>query len=211
MSSSPKIRILIADDHYIVRIGLIALVSTEPDMKIVAEAENGIEAVELCATHKPDLVLIDSRMPFQDGIEATIDIRKKFPSIKILMLTAHDGDADIRRALEAGANGYVLKRSTGEELIPALRAVSAGERWVPAEVARKLASRKSFEQLTRREVEVLGEMSKGLPNKLIADSLGISEHTVKDHVKNVLGKLQVGDRTEAVTAGLERGIIRLPS
>ena len=209
MTPPRKVRILIADDHYVVRIGLVALVNTEADMEVVAEAENGAQAIALFAKHQPDLLLIDSRMPVMDGIEATIDIRKDCPEARILMLTAHDGDADIRRALEAGVNGYVLKRSTGEELIPALRAVAAGKRWVPTEVAGRLASRKSFERLTPREIEVLGEMAKGLANKLIADSLNITEYTVKDHVKNILAKLRVADRTEAVTVALRRGIIRL--
>lgn len=209
MKSSRKIRILIADDHYIVRTGLVALINTESDMEIVAEAADGAQAVELFAKHSPDLTLMDSRMPVKDGIEATVEIRERFPDARILMLTAYDGDADIRRALDAGVRGYLLKSSTGDRLIPALRAVAAGERWVPKEVAGQLASRKSFEQLTHREIEVLNELAKGLANKQIADSLQITEHTVKDHVKNILAKLRVADRTEAVTVALQRGIIHL--
>ena len=209
MNPSGKIRILIADDHYVVRMGLTALVNTESDMEVVAEAQDGAQAVELFAEYRPDLALMDSRMPVKDGIEATLEIRKHFPDARILMLTAYDGDADIRRALEAGVSGYVLKRSTGDKLIPALRAVAAGERWIPKEVATQLASRKSFETLTRRESQVLEEMAKGLANKQIAESLHITEHTVKDHVKNILAKLRVADRTEAVTAALQRGIIHL--
>jgi len=204
-----KITILIADDHYIVRMGLVALVHTEGDMKVVAEAADGAQAVELYARFQPDLALMDTRMPVKDGIEATAEIRKQFPAARILMLTAFDGDADIRRALDAGVQGYVLKNSTGDKLIPALRAVAAGERWLPAEVSAQLASRKSFEQLTPRELEVLGELAKGLANKQIADALRISEYTVKDHVKNVLAKLRVADRTEAVAVALQRGIIHL--
>ena len=138
-----------------------------------------------------------------------MEIRKRFPDASILMLTAFDGDADIRRALDAGVKGYVLKSSTGEELIPALRAVFAGERWVPAEVATRLAALKSFEELTPREVEVLQHLAKGLANKQIAEALHITEYTVKDHLKNILAKLRVADRTEAVTVALRRGIIHL--
>ena len=167
MKKDRKIRILVADDHYIVRMGLVALVNTEPDMEVVAEAADGAQAIELFAKFRPDLALLDARMPVKDGIEATVEIRKRFPDAAILMLTAFDGDADIRRALDAGVQGYVLKSSTGDNLIPALRAVAAGERWVPKEVADRLASRNSFEQLTAREMQVLINWPKGWPtNKL---------------------------------------------
>lgn len=202
-------RILVADDHYIVRMGLVALVHTEDDMEVVAEAADGAQAIELYTKFQPDLALMDTRMPVKDGIEATVEIRKRFPTARILMLTAFDGDADIRRALDAGVQGYVLKNSTGDKLIPALRAVAGGERWLPADVNAQLASRKSFEQLTPRELEVLHELAKGLANKQIADVLHITEYTVKDHVKNVLAKLRVADRTEAVAVALQRGIIHL--
>lgn len=209
MRSKPKIRILIADDHFVVRMGLVALVNTEDDMEVVAEAEDGGRAVELFAELRPDLVLIDSRMPGKDGVAATLEIRARFPDARILMLTAYDGDADIRRALEAGVNGYVLKRSTGDNLIPALRAVASGGRWLSKAAAGQLESRKSYELLTPREIQVLEEIAKGLANKQIGDALLITEYTVKDHVKNILGKLRVGDRTEAVTVALKRGIIHL--
>jgi len=209
MKKDRKIRILVADDHYIVRMGLVALVNTEPDMEVVAEAADGAQAIELFAKYSPDLALIDARMPVKTGFEATVEIRKRFPNASILMLTAFDGDADIRKALEAGVQGYVLKSSTGDKLIPALRAVAAGERWVPKEVADRLASRNSFEQLTAREMQVLNELAKGLANKQIADVLNITEYTVKDHLKNILAKLRVADRTEAVTTALQRGIIHL--
>jgi len=209
MRKDGKIRILIADDHYIVRMGLVALVNTEPDMEVVAEAADGAQALELFAKHTPDLALLDLRMPVKSGIEATIEIRNRFSDACILMLTAFDGDEDIHKALQAGAQGYVLKSSSGEKLLPALRAVAAGQRWVPKDVANRLASRNSFEQLTPREVQVLNELAKGLANKEIADVLNISEYTAKDHLKSILGKLHVADRTEAVTAGLHRGIIHL--
>jgi DNA-binding NarL/FixJ family response regulator len=207
--SEKSIRILIADDHYVVRMGLAALVETEPDLQVVGEAADGMQVVELFKKLHPDLVLMDLRMPRTDGVTATRQIREQFPQARILMLTTYDGDDDIHRALSAGASGYLLKNSTRESLIPALRAVAAGQRWIPQEVASRLAARKMFEDLTPREVDVLQQLAKGLANKEIADVLSISEHTVKGHLKSILGKLHVADRTEAVTAALQRGIIHL--
>jgi len=209
MKNDAKIRILVADDHSLIRMGLISLVNTEPDITVVAEAADGQQAVDLFAKHNPDLVLMDLRMPVKNGIEATIEIRKKSPAARVLMLTTFDGDEDIHQALQAGAQGYVLKGSTGENLIPALRALVAGQRWIPAEVAKRLAARRGYEELTPREVEVLQQLAKGLANKEIADVLNISENTTKGHLKNIIGKLRVADRTEAVTAALQRGIIHL--
>lgn len=209
MKKPGKIRILIADDHYIVRMGLTALVSTEADMEVVADAADGNQALELFARHQPDLLLLDLRMPGKGGIETIVEIRDRFPEARILVLSAFDGDEDIYRALHAGAQGYVLKNSTGDKLVPALRTVASGENWIPKEVASQLESRKMLEQLTSREVEVLSELAKGMANKEIADKLNISEHTVKDHLKNILGKLRAADRTEAVTTAIQRGIIYL--
>jgi DNA-binding NarL/FixJ family response regulator len=209
MKEEQKVRVLVADDHFIVRIGLIALVNTEPDMQVVGEAADGSQAVEMFLRLGPDLVLMDLRMPVKDGIEATKEIRGKEPNARVLMLTTFDGDTDIHRAMQAGAQGYVLKNSTGDKLIPALRAVAAGEKWIPKEIATRLASRKLFEELTPRELQVLQQMAKGLANKEIGDVLNITGHTVKDHLKNILGKLRVADRTEAVTVALQRGIIQL--
>ena len=209
MKDERKIRILVADDHFVVRMGLLGVVNTEPDMEVVGEAADGIQAVELYRKLNPDLVLMDLRMPVKDGIAATTEIKSKHPNARVLMLTTYDGDTDIHRAMQAGAQGYVLKNSTGDKLIPALRAVAAGEKWIPKEIAIRLASRKLFEELTPRELEVLQQMARGLANKEIGDVLGISEHTVKDHLKNILGKLRVADRTEAVTVALQRGIIQL--
>jgi DNA-binding NarL/FixJ family response regulator len=210
MNNNGKIRILIADDHYIVRIGLTALVNTDPNMEVVAEAADGAQAVELFAKHNPNVALMDLRMPVKSGIQATIEIRSKFPKACILMLTAFDGDEDIYKALQAGAQGYVLKSSSGEKLLlPAVRAVAAGQRWIPQDVANRLAARNLFEQLTPREVRVLNELAKGLANKEIASVLNITENTAKDHLKSILGKLRVNDRTEAVTAAIQRGIIHL--
>ncbi len=209
MKHEGKIRILVADDHALIRMGLVSLVNTEPDITVVAEAVDGKQAVEQFVKFNPDLVLMDLRMPNKNGIEATLEIRKKCATARVLMLSTFDGDEDIHKALQAGAQGYVLKGSTGENLIPALRAVFAGQRWIPKEVANRLASRRSFEELTPREVEVLCELAKGLANKEIADVLNISENTTKGHLKNIIGKLRVADRTEAVTAAIQRGIIHL--
>jgi len=209
MEKRRKIRILVADDHFVVRMGLIALVNTEPDMEVVGEAADGTEAVVLFDQVDPDLVLMDLRMPVKDGIRATSEIRSKHPEARVLMLTTFDGDTDIHRAVQAGAQGYVLKNSTGDKLIPALRAVAAGQRWMPKEIANRLAARNMFEDLTPRELQVLAQMAKGLANKEIGEELKITEHTVKDHLKSILGKLRVADRTEAVTVALQRGIIQL--
>ena len=209
MKNENKIRLLVADDHALIRMGLVSLVNTESDITVVAEAADGQQAVDLFAKHNPDLVLMDLRMPVKNGIEATIEIKKRFPSARVLMLTTFDGDEDIHQALQAGAQGYVLKGSTGENLIPALRALAAGDRWIPSEVAKRLASRRTYEELTPREVEVLQQLAKGLANKEIADVLNITENTTKGHLKNIIGKLRVADRTEAVTAAIQRGIIHL--
>jgi DNA-binding NarL/FixJ family response regulator len=209
MKRADKIRILIADDHYIVRLGLVALVSTEPDMEIVAEAADGGEALALFTKHCPDLALLDLRMPVKSGIQAITEIRNRFPAARILVLSAFDGDEDIYRALNAGAQGYVLKNSTADKLVPALRAVAAGQNWIPGDIAQQLSSRKISQELTAREEQVLKELAKGLANKEIADNLSISEHTVKDHLKSILEKLQADDRTEAVTTAIQKGIIQL--
>lgn len=209
MKKENPIRILIADDHFIVRSGLVAMIDSEPDMEVIAQAADGAQAVELFDRVKPDLALLDLRMPVKTGNEAIELIRRRTPTARILVLTAFNGDEDIHRALNAGAQGYVLKSSTAEGLIPAIRAVAAGSRWIPRDVATRLAMRNTFEELTPREVQVLGELAKGKANKEIADALGISDHTVKDHLKNILGKLHVADRTEAVTAAIQRGIIHL--
>ena len=204
-----SIGILIADDHYVVRMGLMALVETEPDLQVIGEAADGVQAVELFKRLRPDLTLMDLRMPRKDGITATREIREQFPEARILMLTTFDGDDDIHKSLSAGANGYLLKNATREHLIPALRAVAAGQRWIPKDVTRRLANREMFEVLTPREVEVLHQLAKGLANKEIADVLDISEYTTKDHLKSILSKLHVADRTEAVTAAIQRGIVHL--
>ncbi len=209
MSSSSTLRIMVADDHFIVRSGLVALIDSEPGMRVVAQATDGAQAVELYAKHHPDVAILDIRMPIKGGTQATEEIRSQFPDAKILMLTAYNGDENIHRALNAGAKGYILKSSTGDDLVPAIRAVAAGEQWVPSDVAGRLAARSHYEALTNREIEVLREIAKGRANKEIASALSISENTVKDHLKNILSKLHVAARTEAVTAAVQRGIIEL--
>jgi DNA-binding NarL/FixJ family response regulator len=209
MKKPEKIRVLIVDDHYIVRMGLISVVDTEPDMEVVAETDDGEQALQLFAKHLPDLVLLDLRMPGKSGIHTAAEIRAKFPDARILMLSAFGGSEDIHRAIQAGVQGYVLKSSSGENLVPALRAVAAGQRWIPKEIVSLLALRISSEELTTREVEVLNQLARGLANKEIADILNITEYTAKDHLKHILSKLRVADRTEAVTTAIQRGIIHL--
>jgi DNA-binding NarL/FixJ family response regulator len=209
MRKEPKIRILVADDHYVVRMGVIAIINNEPDMEVVAEAANGVQAIEFCNEYNPDLILLDSRMPLKSGVEVAKEIQSQNGAVRILMLTAFDGDEDIHKALTAGAQGYVLKSSTGEQLVPALRAVAAGKQWISEEVSDRLAKRANFEALTPRELEVLHELAKGLANKQIADVMNISMHTTKGYLKNILTKLHVADRTEAVTVAIQRGLIHL--
>jgi len=209
MSEERKIRILVADDHFIVRSGLVALIHAERDMQVVAEAADGAQAVELFRQFRPDLALLDLRMPVKSGNQAIELIRQEFPAARLLVLTAFSGDEDIHRALHAGALGYVLKSSSGDGLGHAIRAVAAGKEWIPCDVATRLAMRGSYKELTVREIQVLQELAKGKVNKEIAALLTISEHTVKDHLKNILGKLHVSVRTEAVTAAVQRGIIEL--
>jgi DNA-binding NarL/FixJ family response regulator len=200
---------MVADDHFIVRSGLVALINSEPDMKVVAQATDGAQAIEYYARHQPDVAILDVRMPLRSGPQAIEAIRATFPDARILVLTAYSGDEDIHRALAAGARGYLLKSSTGDDLIPAIRVVAAGGQSLPSDVVGRLAARKQLEPLTNREIEVLREIAKGRANKEIAVHLLISENTVKDHMKNILAKLRVSARTEAVTAAVQRGIIDL--
>lgn len=209
MSTPRPLRIIVADDHFIVRSGLIAMIDSEPDMKVVAQATDGAQAVEAFARHRPDVMLVDLRMPVVSGNQVIERVRADFPDAHILVLTAYNGDEDIHKALASGARGYLLKSSTGDDLVPAIRAVASGGRWVPRDVASRLAVRRDYGNLTHREVEVLREIARGRANKEIAAHLAISENTVKDHLKNILGKLQVAARTEAVTVAVQRGIIEL--
>jgi DNA-binding NarL/FixJ family response regulator len=203
------IRIMIVEDHNIVRLGLVALLQTVPDFLIVAEASDGRQAVELYHEHKPDVTLMDLRLQKMNGVEAISRIRADFPQARIIVLTTFDGDEDIYRALQAGARGYLLKGMEGDELMDAIRAVHAGKSRIPSAVAERLAGRMSGPVLTDRETDVLRLIVKGNSNKEIASKLNISEATVKTHVNSLLSKLGVSDRTQAATTALQRGIVHL--
>ncbi len=203
------IRVLVVDDHPVFRAGVSALLTAEDDMSVVAEGCDGADAVALYATHHPDVTLMDLRMPGNGGISAIRTIRSAEPAARIIALTTYDGDADIHRALEAGACGYLIKDTLGAELVGAVRVAAAGRRAIPPEVAARLAEFTPRIDLTVRELEVLRLTGKGLRNREIALKIGRSHQTVKMHLKNIMTKLGVGDRTEAVTMALQRGIIHL--
>lgn len=205
-----RIHILIVDDHFVVREGLISIIRRETGLAVIGESSNGLEAVEAHDRLQPDVTIMDLRMPVLGGIEAIAMIRQKHPDARILVLSNFEGDEDIHAALEAGAMGYLLKHSSGNQIVPAIHALMAGETWIPAEVAAQLTTRGRGEILSVRERDIVRRLVLGEANKEIGDALGISEQTVKSHVKNILAKLQVRDRTEAVTVALRRGIVHLP-
>jgi DNA-binding NarL/FixJ family response regulator len=209
MSKVQPIRILCVDDHPIVREGLMSIVALQPDMEIVGAAESGAEALRMFRELSPDVVLIDLRLRDTTGFELIRDILALSPSARMIVLTSFEGDVDIERALAAGAKGYVVKGMVREELLEAIRAVHAGKRHVPSAIAAKLVDHLAYEKLTLRELDVLKEVAKGKRNKEIGAALSIAEDTVKMHVKSILMKLGVNDRTEAVTIALRRGIIHL--
>jgi two-component system NarL family response regulator len=210
MTSGGEIRIIVVDDQAVVRQGFVSLISTVPDMRVIAQGTNGREAVALYREHRPDVVLMDLRMPGMGGVEAIAAIRREFPDAKVIVLTTYDGDEDIYRSLQAGAQGYLLKDMFFEELESAIRAVHAGGRKIPGVVAERLAGRMGGSDLTGREHEVLELIVRGRSNKEIGAALGISEATVKSHINSILGKLGVTDRTQAATTALQRGIVHLP-
>jgi len=203
------IRILIAEDHQVVRQGFIALLGMVDGFKVVAEAANGAEAVALYREHRPDVALMDLRMPGMGGVETITAIRKEFPEARIIVLTTFDGDEDIFRAIQAGAKSYMLKGMSVEELIDAIQTVHRGRSRIPAAVADRLAERLSGNALTERETEVLRTIVAGKSNKEIAAALFISEATVKTHINNLLSKLGAADRTQAARIALQRGIVHL--
>jgi two-component system, NarL family, response regulator len=204
-----QVRVLIADDHPIVREGLHAVLSDQPDLEVVGQAATGAEAVALALAARPDVILMDLRMPGMSGVEAIAALRAEWPEAHVLVLTTYDGDEDIYRALQTGAKAYLLKDTPRAELLEAIRAVARGQKRLPAEVAARLMERMSTEALTERELDVLRLMARGRSNKVIGAALSISEGTVKFHVNNILGKLAADDRTQAVTIALQRGILHL--
>lgn len=206
---SERIRVLCVDDHRVVREGLAAMINRRPDMQVVAEASDGAEAVELYREHKPDVTLMDLQLPRVNGLSAIRAIKTEDPAARIVVLTMYQGDEDILRSLEAGAATYLIKDDLSDELIPTILEVHAGRKPLPSKVARVLAERPTEPRLSPREIEVLDLVAKGMRNKEIAAVLCISEETAKVHVKNVLMKLEVNDRTAAVHVALKRGILHL--
>jgi len=204
---SEPIRILVAEDHLVARVGVTTIVNMQADMQVVAEAANGQQAIEMFRKHRPDVTLLDLRMPVIGGVEAAVLIRSEFPDARLIALTTYGGDEDIRRALHAGVRAYLTKDVLHDELLKAIRAVHAGETYLPAGIAATLSSQ--LPDLTAREIQVLNLIVQGLANKQIAFNLSIAEHTVKNHVKNILSKLGVQDRTQAATAAIQRGIVHL--
>jgi DNA-binding NarL/FixJ family response regulator len=203
------IGVLSVDDHPLLREGIAALLKAESDMKLVAEATNGQEAIEQFRLHRPDVTLMDLQMPALNGIDAIIGIRSEFPDARIVVLTTYAGDVQVLRALKAGARGYILKGHVRKELLDTIRAVHAGQKRIPPEVAAEIADHAAEDELTARELDVLRLIAAGNANKEIAAQLSIAEDTVKGHVTNILAKLGANDRTHAVTIGLKRGIIEL--
>jgi len=208
-ASSHPIRILAVDDHPLLRGGIAALIAAQPDMQLVAEASSGAEAVEQFRRHRPDIALMDLQMKGMSGIEAIIAIHAEFPAAKIIVLTNLEGDALAQRALKAGAQAYLLKGSIRTDLPETVRSVYKGAKAIDSDVAVRLAEHVSDERLSPREIEVLSLIAAGNSNKMISAQLGLSEETIKAHVKNIIAKLQAHDRTHAVTVALRRGIIQL--
>jgi DNA-binding NarL/FixJ family response regulator len=209
MNEPARIRVLCVDDHPLVREGINAVISNQPDMLLVATAFNGREAVEQFRKHKPEVTLMDLRLPDMSGIDTMIAIRSEFPDARIIILTTFEGDMEIHRALEAGARAYMLKSMPPKEMVETIRLVHAGKKRIPNEIARNLAEHYGDEALTQREVEVLREIAGGNRNRDIAEKLFISEETVKVHMKHIMEKLGASDRTQAVAIGVRRGIIEL--
>lgn len=209
MTAGSQIRILTVDDHPVLREGIAAILASEADMVLVAEAGNGREAIEQFRAHRPDITLMDLQMPLMGGGEAIVAIRKEFPDARIIVLTTYSGDVQADRALKAGAYGYLLKNMLRKELVETIRTVHGGRKRIPPEIAVEMAEHHADDALTEREVGVLRQVAAGNANKIIADNLEISEETVKAHMRKILSKLGANDRTHAVAIALKRGIIEI--
>lgn len=209
MSEKNSIRILTVDDHPLLREGIAAMLGTEKDMIVVAEAANGSDALQLFRTHLPDVTLMDIQMPVVNGLEAIADIRKHFPGARIIVLTTYSGDAQVTKAFKAGASGYLLKSMVRKELVETIRTVHAGRKRIPPELAVEMAEHYADDELTTREIEILREVAGGNANKIVGDNLHIAEETVKTHMRSIMSKLGANDRTHAVTIAVKRGIIDL--
>jgi len=209
MNAAGAIRILTVDDHPVLREGIAAVLASEQDMILVAEASNGREAVEQFRAHHPDVTLMDVQMPEVNGIDAIVKIREEFPDARIIVLTTYTGDAQAARAFKAGAFGYLLKNMVRKELIDTIRTVHGGKKRIPPEIAVEMAQHHTDDALTEREIEVLREVAAGNANKMVAQLLNISEETVKAHMRSILSKLGANDRTHAVTIAVKRGIIEI--
>jgi DNA-binding NarL/FixJ family response regulator len=209
MTDQAAIRVLIVDDHPVVRFGLAAIIRLQPDMDVIGEAGSGEEACQICLEEMPDVALMDLRLPGLSGVQAIKTIRATVPSVRFIVLTTYDGDEDIRRALDAGAQAYLLKAMSHDDVTAAIRKVHSGARVIPQSVSRTLAERAPQSQLSPREIEVLELIATGCSNKEIGRALGITEATVKWHVNLILNRLDVADRTAAIVAALQRGIIHL--
>jgi two-component system, NarL family, response regulator len=207
MTTNAVIKVMIVDDHPLVRVGMATVVNQQSDMAIAAEAEGGPRALELFREHRPDVVLMDLRLRGDSGARLTAAIRAEFPDARVLVISNYDGDEDIHQALEAGAMGYLFKSVVEDEVVDAIREINAGRRYLPKGVAARLHEHGSGLRLTRREEEILDLLGKGLSNRELGEVLGVSEDTVKTHLKSLFRKLQVSDRAEAVREAMRRGFI----
>jgi len=206
-ATGSDIRILIVDDHPVVRAGLTSMLATQPGIEVADSVSSGEEALDMLERQRLDIVLLDLRMPGLNGIDTLLAIRRKAIPVHVIVLTSYETDEDIYRAVNAGAEGYLLKNASLREMVEAIRAVRAGNRYIPRRIASRLAERMTRSNLTARELEILKILTKGLTNKQIASALGISDNTVRNHINSIIEKLEVSDRTEASTTAIQRGIV----